>query len=138
MQVKDIMSKKPEFLPPTATLTEAARKMVQLDCGFLPIGENDRLIGALTDRDIIIRALANGKDPNKTTIKEVMSDGIQFCLDTDDLNKVAKQMEELQIRRLVVLNKDKRMVGIVALGDLATKSKNPMLCGEIADAVSQH
>lgn len=138
MQAKDIMSKKPEFLPPTATLIEAARKMSENDFGFVPVGENDRLIGAVTDRDIIIRAISKGKDPTKTQLKDVMSEGIHFCFEVDELEKVASKMEELQIRRLVVLNKDKRMVGIISLGDIATKCKDPKLCSEIADAVSQH
>lgn len=138
MQVKDIMSKSPQFLSPTATLAEAARLMAELDSGFLPVGENDRLVGALTDRDIIIRVLAKNKDINKTLIKDAMSQGIHFCFETDDLRKAATQMEELQIRRLVVLNKDKRMVGIISLGDIATRSKDRELCGEITDAISQH
>lgn len=138
MQAKDIMSKKPEFLPPTATLTEVAKLMAKQDFGFVPIGENDRLIGAVTDRDIIIRAIAKGKDPNKTLVKDVLSEGIQYCFDVDDLEKLAQHMEEQQIRRLVVLNKEKRMVGIVSLGDIFTKSKNAKLSLEIGDAVSQH
>lgn len=138
MLAKDVMSKKPEFLSPTATLKEAAAKMVANDYGFIPVGENDRLIGAVTDRDIVTRAIANGKDLLKTTLKDVMSKGIQFCWESDDLDVVAQKMEKLQIRRLVVLNEDKRMTGIISLGDIATKAKNPKLCNEICDAVSHH
>lgn len=137
MLAKDIMSKKPEFLPPTATLKQAADQMRTHDYGFLPVGENDRLIGAVTDRDITTRAIAEGKDPTKTTLGDVMTKGIHFCLETDNLEKIVKQMEELQIRRLVVLNKDKRMTGIISLGDIATRSKNAKLCSELTDAVSQ-
>lgn len=136
MQAKDIMSKKPEFLPPTATLKQAADQMRTHDYGFIPVGENDRLIGTVTDRDMTIRAIAEGKDPTKTTLRDIMSKGINYCFETDTLEKVAQQMEELQIRRLVVLNKDKRLVGIISLGDIATKCKNPKLTSEIADAVS--
>jgi CBS domain-containing protein len=138
MKVKDIMCKKAEFLPPTATLKEAAIKMRNVDCGFLPVGQNDRLIGAITDRDIVIRAFAEGKDINKLTVGDVMSKGIQFCFEDDDLKNVIKKMEEHRVRRLVVLNKDKRMIGIISLGDIATKAKNATLCSELAEAVSTH
>lgn len=138
MLAKDVMSRKPEFLPPTATIKEAATKMLAHDYGFVPIGENDRLIGAITDRDIVTRALANGKDVTKITLRDVMSKGIQYCLETDDISQVAQKMEKLQIRRLVVLNKDKRMTGIISLGDIAIKAKNPKLCNELIDAVSHH
>lgn len=136
MLAKDIMSKKPEFLPPTTTLQKAADQMRTHDYGFIPVGENDKLIGTVTDRDITIRAIAEGKDPTKTTLRDIMSKGISYCFETDKLEKVAQQMEELQIRRLVVLNKDKRLVGIISLGDIATKCKNPTLTSEVTDAVS--
>lgn len=138
MRAKDVMSSKPEFLPPTATIKEAASQMKSHDCGFIPVGENDRLIGALTDRDLTIRAIAAGKDPNKTQIKDVMSKGIYFCFETDELADVAKKMEELQIRRIVVLDENKRMTGIISLGDIATKCKDPALCSELTESVSEH
>lgn len=138
MLAKDIMSKKPEFLPPTATLKQAADQMRTHDYGFIPVGENDRLVGAVTDRDITIKAVAEGWDPNKTTLGKVMTKGIHYCYETDSLEDVALQMEQLQIRRLVVLSKNKRMTGIISLGDIATKSHNPTLCSEVTDAVSHH
>ncbi|MBA3661162.1 MAG: CBS domain-containing protein [Gammaproteobacteria bacterium] len=137
MLAKEIMSKKPEFLPPTASLKDAALRMKAQDYGFIPVGENDRLVGAVTDRDIIIRGVAEGKDPNKTQVGEVMTQEIHYCFEDDALEKIVDQMETLQIRRLVVLNKDKRLVGIISLGDIATKSKNLKLSGELAEAVSQ-
>src|SRR5579885_1617400 len=118
MLAKDVMSRKPEFLPPSATLKQAADQMRTHDYGFLPVGENDRLIGALTDRDIAIRAVAEGRDPAKTTVKDIMTKGIHYCFETDSLEDVAQQMEKLQVRRLVVLNKDKRLTGIISFGDL--------------------
>ena len=136
MLAKELMSKKPEFLPPTATLKEAANQMRTHDYGFIPVGENDRLIGAVTDRDIAIRAVAEGWDPSKKTLRDVMSKSIYYCKEDDDLEKVAQQMEKLQVRRLVVLDKDKRMTGIISLGDIATKCRNSKLCSEIAEAVS--
>lgn len=138
MLAKDVMSKKPEFLPPNATLKQAADQMRIHDYGFLPVGENDRLIGIVTDRDITIRAVAEGRDPNKTTLRDVMSKGVHWCKDTDNLELVAKKMEELQVRRLVVLSKDKRMIGIISLGDIATKCHNNKICSEVAEAVSHH
>lgn len=136
MQAKDVMSSIPKFLPPSTTITEAAKIMKSQDFGFIPVGENDRLVGAVTDRDIIVRAIAEGKDPNKTTLKDVMSTGIQYCFETDQLEDLIGRMEELQIRRLVVLNKDKRMTGIISFGDVATKCHNARLCSELAEAVS--
>ncbi|VVC75677.1 Hypoxic response protein 1 [Aquicella siphonis] len=138
MQAKDVMSRKPEFLPPSATLKQAADQMRTHDYGFIPVGENDRLIGALTDRDIAIKAVAEGWDPNKKTVREVMHKGVYFCLEDDPLEKVIQQMEKLQVRRLIVLNKSKRMTGIISLGDIATKSRNAKLCYELAEAVSHH
>lgn len=135
MRVREVMSKKPEFLPPTASLKEAALKMLELDCGFIPIGENDKLIGAVTDRDIVLRTLAKGKDPNKTTLKDVMSERIEFCFEEDDLNKAIKHMKDKQIHRLVVLNKDKRMTGILALGDLVRESHNDELCAKAVEGI---
>lgn len=136
MQAKEIMSKKPEFLPPTATLKQAADQMRLHDYGFIPIGENDRLIGAITDRDIAIRGVAEGKDPNKTTVKEIMSKGIHFCQESDEIHKVVQQMERLQVRRLIVLNQDKRLTGVISLGDIATRCKDTTLCSELTEAVS--
>lgn len=138
MKAKDVMSKKPEFLPPTATLKEAAEQMRSNDFGFIPIGENDRLIGAVTDRDIAIRAIADGKDPNQTQLRDIMTDGIEYCFEDDDIRTVADHMERMQIRRLVVLNQDKRMVGIISLGDIATKCPDHHLCSELTEAVSEN
>lgn len=138
MLAKEVMSKKPEFLSPNATLKQAADQMRTHDYGFIPIGENDRLIGAITDRDITIRAIAEGKDPNKTTVRDVMSKGIYYCFETDNLEKVAQQMEKLQVRRLVVLSKDKRLIGVISLGDIATKCHNPKLCSELTEKISKH
>lgn len=138
MLAKEVMSKKPEFLPPSATLKQAASQMRSNDYGFIPVGENDRLVGAITDRDLAIEAVAKGLDPNKKTIKEVMHKGIFFCFEEDTLEKVIKKMEKLQVRRLVVLNRNKRMTGIISLGDIATKAGNAKLCAELAEAVSEH
>jgi len=138
MLAKELMSNKPEFLPPTATLKQAADQMRAHDYGFIPIGENDRLLGVLTDRDIAIKAVAEGWDPNTITVKEAMHDGVYYCWESDPVEKVIQQMEKLQVRRLIVLNKDKRMTGVISLGDVATKCNNAKLCSELAEAVSHH
>lgn len=137
MLVREIMCKKAEFLPPTATLQQAARQMRSHDYGFVPVGDNDRLVGAITDRDITIRAVAEGKDP-KTSLSQIMTKGIQYCMENEKIEDAAKKMEQLQVRRLVVLNDDKRMTGIISLGDIATKCHNEKLCSELTNAVSKH
>lgn len=138
MLVSEIMSSKPEYLPPDSTLKQAALQMRSHDYGFVPVGENDRLIGAITDRDIAIRAVAEGKDPNKTLLSQVMTKGIHYCLEDEDLKEVVHKMQKWHIKRLVVLNKDKRMTGIIAFKDIATKCKDLSLCSELADARFYH
>lgn len=137
MLVKDVMSINPVFLTPTATVKDAADKMIKLDCGFIPIGDKDRLTGAITDRDIVIRCIASGKDAKTTQLREIMSEHILYCFEGDDVEKAAKIMSDKQVHRLVVLNKDKRMTGIVSLGDITRKSKDTQLCGKTFEAISQ-
>jgi CBS domain-containing protein len=134
------MCSKPEYLSPQATLKEAAVKMRSHGYGFVPIGENDRLVGAITDRDITIRAVAEGKDPNKTTLSHFMTKGIQYCFEDDNVEEAVHKMEDLKIKRLVVLNnkKDKRLTGVIAFGDVASKCHNFELAGHLAEAISEH
>ena len=138
MLAKEIMSSKPDYMPPTATLKEAADRMRMHDHGFILIGENDRLTGTITDRDIAIRAIAEGKDCTRLTLKDIMSKGVHYCFENDTIEKAAKIMEQYQIRRLPVLNPDKRLTGVISLGDIATKCRNPSLCSEIVEEVSRH
>lgn len=137
MQVKEVMSKKPDFVDHSWTLAQAANEMLKRDIGFIPVGENDRLIGVVTDRDIAIRAVAAGKDPAHTNITEIMSPKVFYCYDDDDIKKAAKYMSAQQIRRLIVLNHDKRLVGIVSLGDVAIKNKDEKLVGHILHEVCE-
>lgn len=137
MRVKEAMSTKPTFLPPTSTVKEAAAKMQQLDCGFIPIGENDRLIGAVTDRDIVIRALAKGKEIGNIKLRDVMSDHILFVFEDDDLSKASDKMTQEQVHRLVVLDKNKRMTGIITSGDIARKSHDDMLCAKVVEGICE-
>jgi CBS domain-containing protein len=96
--------------------------MAEIDAGAMPVGENDRLIGMITDRDIAIRAVAAGKGPD-TPVREVMSSDVKYCYEDEDLDHVAKNMSDIQVRRLPVVDRNKRLVGIVSLGDLATNEK---------------
>jgi CBS domain-containing protein len=138
MQLKDIMTPKPECIRPDATLQEAAQKMRVLDVGPLPVcGENDRLAGMITDRDIVVRAVAEGKDPKSTTVREAMTEEIIYGFEDQDVDDAARVMEQKQIRRLVVLNRDKRLVGIVSLGDLAVETGPRPTAGEVLREVSE-
>jgi CBS domain-containing protein len=137
MQLKDIMTRDPLVLNPDTKLKEAAQKMRELDSGVMPVGERDRLVGMLTDRDITVRATAEGKDPNSTPVREAMTQDVVYCFEDDDIQAAARKMEEHQIRRLIVLNRDKRLVGIVSLGDLAVHAPSDRLPGEVTEAVSE-
>ena len=135
MLLKEIMTSDPECIFPDDTLQEAARKMRDLDIGPLPVcGANKSLSGMITDRDIIIRAVAEGKDPRTTPVREAMTGEIIACFEDQD---AARTMQERQVRRLVVLNRDKRLVGIVSLGDLATESGDRQEAGAVLQDVSE-
>jgi CBS domain-containing protein len=137
MKLKDIMTTQVEVLPPTATLKECAEKMRSLDVGAIPVCADDRLKGMVTDRDLVIQAIAEGRDPQTTQIKDVMSSPIVYCFEDDDVESAVRVMEVKQIRRLVVLNRDKRLVGVVSIGDVAAKTLNEGLSGEVLEKVSQ-
>jgi len=138
MQVKDVMTRQVECVSPDDTLQLAACKMRDLDVGPMPVcGDNDRLVGMLTDRDITIRAVADGRDPGTAKVKDSMSEGVRYCFEDDDVNSAARQMQKEQIRRLVVLNRDKRLVGIISLGDLAVETGNEQLAGQTLEEVSE-
>ena len=129
MKIKDIMSKDVEVVSPDARLHEIASKMQKRDCGCVIVVKDDRLVGMITDRDIAVRCIANAHDPASTTAEKIMSPEILYCMDTDDADDVAKNMGENKVRRLPVLNAEKRLVGIVSLGDLASNT-NHELCGQ--------
>lgn len=121
-KLKDVMSRDVQVIGPDDTLQEAARRMREGDFGMMPVAENDRMIGAISDRDIAIRAVADGHDP-QTKVRAAMSQGIAWAYEDDAVDKAAKIMSEHQIRRLPVVNRDKRLVGIVALGDFAVEQR---------------
>jgi CBS domain-containing protein len=119
MRISEIMTTDPELIDPNASIRDAARRMKNEDIGALPIGENDRLVGMVTDRDIAVRAVAEDRDPSSTTVRDVMSEKIYYCFEDDDIEDAARCMAENQVRRLPILNRDKRLVGIVSLADIA-------------------
>ena len=137
MLLRDVMTRHIQEIPPQATLQDAAEKMKSLDVGALPVCENDKLIGMLTDRDIAIRAVASGQDPKSTRVSDAMTSDVCYCFEDEDIDKAAKLMEERQIRRLVVMDRNKHAVGIVSLGDLATRVGNDNLSGEVLERVSE-
>lgn len=137
MRVSELMSKKVEWINPTTTLQEAARKMRDLDIGCLPVGENDRLIGMVTDRDIACRGLVDGKDHAGAMVRDVMSSGITYCFDDQPVSDAAHLMEEKQFRRLPVLNRQKRLVGILSMGDISQHASGK-LSAEVLKAVTKH
>src|SRR5436190_14475097 len=136
MRVAEIMTRDPEVLPSDFILKDAALKMQQLDVGMLPIRDGDRLVGMLTDRDITLRATAEGRDPTKTRVREVMTPEVVYCFEDQDVSEAAKLMQEKQIRRLPILNREKRLVGIVSLGDLAVHSAEEMTVSKTIKEVS--
>jgi len=119
MQIKDVMTRQVDLVEPDLPIADAARLMKQQEIGALPIGQGDKLIGMITDRDIVVRAVAEDRDPKATPVREAMSDGPFYCFDDQETGEVAANMGEQQIRRLPVVNRDKRLVGIVSLGDLS-------------------
>jgi len=137
MKVNEVMHDGVTWVSPSTPLMELARKMQSEDVGSLPVGENDRLIGMVTDRDIVCRGLAGGKDPSTLTARDVMTRGIVYCQTEDDVGTAMDTMTKKKIRRLTVLDANKRMVGMLSLGDLSQKTA-PAQCADIMRAVSDH
>jgi len=136
MKVDAAMTPEVRLVKPDQTIREAAQLMAEIDAGAIPVTENDRLVGMITDRDIAIRAVAQGKSPD-TRIRDVMSTGILYCFDDQELDDVARNMGKNQVRRLPVINRDKRLVGILALGDLAS-NEDAKAVGRTVSQVSEH
>jgi CBS domain-containing protein len=133
MKVREIMSRDVQVVCPSATLEEAAKLMDQLDIGSLPVCDGERLVGMITDRDITLRATAEGRDPKTTRVREVMTPDVAYCFEDQELEEVARKMELHQMRRMVILNRDKRLVGIVSVDDLAARAQEEELAGEVLE-----
>lgn len=135
-QLKELMSRDVKVISPEMTLADAARQMRDGDFGMMPVGENDRMIGTISDRDIAIRGVADGKGP-QTKVREVMSGGVAWAYEDDTVEHAAQIMSERQVRRLPVVNRDKRLVGIVALGDFAVDSADIQPAAQALAEISQ-
>jgi CBS domain-containing protein len=137
MKVKEAMHKGVKWCDPDTPVSEIARMMREQDIGAVPIGENDRLIGMVTDRDIVCRSCTNGRDPDMVKAREVMTPDIIYCVEDQDVADALHLMEDKRIRRLPVLNAKKRMTGMLTLGDVAHSAPQAMV-GELCQAVAAH
>ena len=137
MRITDAMHEGVEWVEAETKAIDVARRMREKDIGAIPVGKRDRLIGMITDRDLTTRVLAEGKDPSALTAEDVMSRGIIYCRTGETLEDAVRLMEEHKIRRLPVLDDDKRMVGMLSLGDIAHKADRE-LTGEVMRAVADH
>ncbi len=137
MNVDTEMHKKATWVAPDTSVSELARLMKEHDIGSIPIGENDRLVGMVTDRDIALRAFTNGHNPADLVARDVMTAGIVYCHTTDTIEDAVRIMESNKIRRLPVIDQNKRMVGMLAVGDIAYAG-GQQLAGELMRSVSQH
>lgn len=137
MKVKDIMTSRFETIEATQSLEDAAKKMSSLGVGILPVEEGNEIIGLVTDRDIVVRGLAEEKDPTLTSISEVMSSNLIWCYQDDDIEKAGKLMEERKVRRLLVCDQNDVPVGILSLGDLAAKTHQEKFSGEVLEYISE-
>lgn len=126
MQLSDIITRNVETIDPAATVREAAQRMRSMDIGSLPVCDGSHLLGMITDRDITVRAIADGRDPAQTPVRDAMTPSVEYVFEDDDVQRAAQIMQDKQIRRLPVVSRDKRLVGIVALADIARTGKDRM------------
>jgi len=136
MKVSEAMTRDVRTISPDQTLRDAARIMAEVDSGFLPVDQDDRLVGTITDRDIVLRGIGAGKGPD-TRVAEVMTGEVKYCFDDEDVAQVANNMGSQQLRRLPVVNRDKRLVGVISLGDLAASNAASRNTEAALKAISQ-
>jgi len=137
MKIQEIMTRKTRVTQPGALLKDVARQMKDQDIGFLPVCDGQMLIGVVTDRDITVRGTADGLDPATTPVRDVMTKRAVYCFEDEDITAAAVKMEQRQIRRLTILNRDKRLVGVLSLGDLAERCSDENLTMEVLECVCQ-
>jgi|SRR5438132_7126647 len=137
MQIKEIMTARPVLIHPDTTLQEAAQRMREFGIGALPVTENNELVGMLTDRDITVRSVSDGHDPRTDKVRDAMTPEVICCFEDQDVAEAAHLMKQKQVRRLVVLNREKQVAGIVSLANLAANTGNQILAGNVLQAVSQ-
>ena len=118
MKISEVMTAKPQVIKASESVLKAAELLARNNIGALPVENEDKLIGMLTDRDIVVRVVAGGKDPAKTRVQDVVSDQVKYCYEDEDVEHVAQNMHQLLVRRLPVMNRDKRLVGIVSIDDI--------------------
>ena len=135
MKVSEAMTRDVRVANPDQSIREAAQMMVDLDAGALPVGAEDRLIGMITDRDIAIRGVAKGRTPD-TPVRDVMTADVKYCFEDEEIENVARNMADIQVRRLPVVNREKRLVGIIAIADLAA-NENPEVVGAAVSGISE-
>ena len=136
MRVSECMTREVQLASPTDTIADAAKAMARLDAGVLPVSDNDRLVGMITDRDIAIRAIAQGKGPG-AKVAEVMNAEVKYCFDDQEIGEVLRNMAELKVRRMPVLNHEKRLVGIISLGDMAAADGQAQRTGDALCDISR-
>lgn len=137
MKVSEIMTPDFEMIASTSSLADAAKKMKEFNVGFLPVQEGTNLIGVITDRDIVVRALAEELDPGSTQVKDIISSDVLYCFEDDSVEDAVRLMEDNQVRRLIVCRSDRTPVGIISLGDIAVKSGEETLSGEALEQISE-
>jgi CBS domain-containing protein len=136
MKIRDAMTRDVRMVRPDQTIRDAAQLMAQMDIGALPVQDNDRLIGMITDRDIAVRAIADGKGAD-ARVRDVMTNEIKYCYEDQTVEEVTRNMGEQRLRRLPVMNRDKRLVGILSLGDLAREETSQDDAGEALCGISR-
>lgn len=136
MKLQNIMTSQVEVLPPEASILDAAQLMDSSDIGSVPICDGEKILGLVTDRDITIKAIAKGLDPNQVQVRDIMTSPILYAFEDQTVEEASEMMQASQVRRLVVLNREKKLVGVVALGDIATKT-DPMISGEALEEISE-
>ena len=137
MKVQQIMSQNVQCIEPTTPISKDAEKMRELDIGFLAICDNDQLVGTVTDRDITIRSVAQGRDPRLAPIEEIMTPSVFYCYEDDDVEHVAKHMQEKEVRRMLILTRQKRLAGVVSIGDIAKAAGEEKLAGETLGEIAE-
>ena len=140
MQIREIMTREVDVIPPTASVRDAALKMKELDVGAIPVCDGQKLAGLVTDRDITVRAVAEGRNPSEVRAAEVMSGDIAYCFEDETVEQAANLMESKQIRRLLILDRNKQLTGIISLGDISVRtegSRRKDLAAEALEEISE-
>ncbi len=136
MQIKDVMTTDYKWIAPETTVAEAAKIMQEKDYGYLAVGEKDRLIGSVTDRDFVVRTLAQGQDPKTAQVRDAMTAKVMYCYDDQSVDEICQNMAEVKVRRMPVVNREKRLVGVVSLGDLSRAQAQQT--GKALQQITQH